>query len=1390
MMTCRNREIKASIRGDDFDLLRGAGDSPPSKRQGAESWAKLATVSEELSGEPPTPPEQVGPYRIESRIGFGGMGAVYRAYDRRLERTVAIKHVLPDAAETSNARERLRREARAVASLNHPAIVQIFDIVEMEDGDWIVMELVEGESLHSLVERGALGLVPAIQIAQEVAEGLAEAHDKGIVHRDLKTENVMVTRAGHAKILDFGLAKQLWKGPGDSTLSVQGSILGTGRAMSPEQAMGDTVDHRSDLFSFGSLLYEAITGAPPFGGSSIFHTLAQVCSERQKPAIEMNPEVPEELSRLVDRLLEKNPENRPADAGGVAEELGRFVTELGGGSEAPRFTQPSTVIPGPPRRDVSAVGTPTGGDPTPAVPRAVRGRERPFTRVETSSSIYIKTLVATALEVVDDGDGETGATPAPEVIDHHRRLLGNLLARIDGVRELGVAGDAGDAPGEGALLLFERPADAVRFALEYHERLSWLSEEVGVEVVARVGVHLAEVMAHGPSPPGTVELELEIDAETRQVPARLAEVAVAGQTLLTQGAFELARRTLAGVRVAGRGLRWESLGERAVEEEEEPAPIYAVVLEGSSLALEPSQVLAPVGDRRSGGAGRRWLTWAVTAVLVALVAVFGLLRFTGPSGGSGDGISPEARPAVAVLGFKNSSPSPEATAWLGTALAEMLGSELSAGETLRLIPGESVARMKLELDLEGSGSLARDTLVQVRRILGTDYVIAGSYTVVGIDGDRRLRIDLKLQDTRREGNPVAVSVTGEEAELFDLVAEAGAELRNKLGVEEPSLSQAQAVAAALPASREAAQHYSEGLELLRGFDAQAALEVLEQAVEADPDFALAHAALSEAWTALGYDLRAEESARRAYELAGELPEVDQRLIEGRYHEASAQWRKAIETYQALWRVFPDSVDYGLRLAGAQITAGRGREALATLERLHELPPPAGEDPRIDLMEGRAAYELFDYERDLAAAGRAERKGRELGARILVAEALQLRGQALMQLARIEEAEDALSDAERLFTEAGDRGKVAEVLDTRGVLRFLEGDLDRAEELMRQGLEIHQRTGNRKAVSVVLNHLALVEHIRGELAEARRLLAEAVEIAREIADRNAEAQYLDTTAWVALHQGELEEARELANRELALYRQIGSREGEGWGHYYLGQVALAAGELARAREEQEQAVAIAEEAGDPYQRGYVLQALGEVLLAAGELDAAAERLAESEDARIEFGERGPLAEARAASARLLLARGREAAAVELLRGVAEELRSLGNRDYEADARALLARALLAVGDLEGAEEAAEGARELGASSENPHVRLSVALATAEVGAARGRGREARRRLEAAVAEAERLGLVAAGLQLRLALGELELDAGLPGARPRLEELARDAKARGFERIAAEARERAG
>ncbi len=264
-------------------------------------------------------PFRLGGYRIESLLGRGGMGEVYLAYDERLHRHVALKRVRADGPPDAQAR--FRREAQAAARLNHPALVQIYDILGTEHGDCIVMEYVAGESVATLVKRGPLALAQALRLASAVADGLGEAHAKGLVHRDLKAENVLVTSTGQVKILDFGLALPLWGPSPASPLTQEGVLLGTVHAMSPEQASGRAVDHRSDLFALGVLLYELLTGRSPFRGTNLLDTLRRVTSEVPPPLTRERPEAPAELVALVDRLLEKEPERRPQSARLVAAEL-------------------------------------------------------------------------------------------------------------------------------------------------------------------------------------------------------------------------------------------------------------------------------------------------------------------------------------------------------------------------------------------------------------------------------------------------------------------------------------------------------------------------------------------------------------------------------------------------------------------------------------------------------------------------------------------------------------------------------------------------------------------------------------------------------------------------------------------------------------------------------------------------------------------------------------------------------------------------------------------------------------------------------------------------------------------------------------------------------------
>jgi len=249
------------------------------------------------------------------------MGAVWKAWDERLKRSVALKQILPEALDNPRHRERFRREAEAVARLNHPAIVRVYDLIETDSGNWIVMELVDGQTLQSLLKAGACDPRQVNRLGREIAEGLAEAHRHGFVHRDLKAANVMVTSTGHAKILDFGVAKQILPEAQETTLSISGAIVGTTYAMSPEQAMGLPLDPRSDLFSLGSLLYEMVTGVEPFRADTASATLARVCSFRQRPASSVRSEVPTGLSELIDRLLEKDPVHRPQSADDVVAAL-------------------------------------------------------------------------------------------------------------------------------------------------------------------------------------------------------------------------------------------------------------------------------------------------------------------------------------------------------------------------------------------------------------------------------------------------------------------------------------------------------------------------------------------------------------------------------------------------------------------------------------------------------------------------------------------------------------------------------------------------------------------------------------------------------------------------------------------------------------------------------------------------------------------------------------------------------------------------------------------------------------------------------------------------------------------------------------------------------------
>jgi hypothetical protein len=324
-------QVGRLLRPDEFDGL-----APPQSRGGAPS-AGIDPVSANPAGRcikfdflaPPSHPEmlgRLGRYEIEQLIGAGGMGIVLKGFDTELNRPVAIKALAPYLAHSGAARQRFAREARAAAAVVHEHVVAIHNVESEHEVPFLVMQYVPGRSLQDRVDReGPLTPAEILRIGIQAAAGLAAAHAQGVIHRDVKPANILLENGVERTLLtDFGLARAA----DDATLTHSGVVAGTPHYMSPEQASGEPADARSDLFSLGSVLYFMATGRPPFRAEKAIAVLHRICHDRHRPVWEINSEIPDELSDVIDRLLEKKPSRRFATAREVQDVLATTLSRL------------------------------------------------------------------------------------------------------------------------------------------------------------------------------------------------------------------------------------------------------------------------------------------------------------------------------------------------------------------------------------------------------------------------------------------------------------------------------------------------------------------------------------------------------------------------------------------------------------------------------------------------------------------------------------------------------------------------------------------------------------------------------------------------------------------------------------------------------------------------------------------------------------------------------------------------------------------------------------------------------------------------------------------------------------------------------------------------------
>ena len=451
--------------------------------------------------------------------------------------------------------------------------------------------------------------------------------------------------------------------------------------------------------------------------------------------------------------------------------------------------------------------------------------------------------------------------------------------------------------------------------------------------------------------------------------------------------------------------------------------------EVAAPAAAPSDVVPPAvlqppseqGTPQAQGSARLrlWQIAALAIIAIAFASYFAWRsRVADPQGTGSPGQALHRRKSVAVLGFQNVSGRADA-AWYSTAFSEMLRTELAAGDQLRIVEGETVDRMKSDLHLAETDSLARDSLQRIQKMVGADYVLLGSFTELGKDAGGQIRLDLRVQDTRSGDTLASVAETGTVDRMFDLVPRAGASVRPKLGAPPVSTEEAGGVRAMLPSNPEAARLYSQALAKLRVFDAMAARDLLRSSIAVEPYFAPAHSSLAAAWKMLGYEKDAKEEAQKAFKLASNLPREEQLSIEARYRELSSQWDDAIRLYQALWQSYPDNIEYGLRLASAQKSSGKAKDALATADSLRALPAPSRDDPRIDLAEASAAFALGNLKQSQDAATRAADKSQSLGSSHVLAKAKTAQAKVLFQQQEFPAALNLFRQSLDIYQQVGD-----------------------------------------------------------------------------------------------------------------------------------------------------------------------------------------------------------------------------------------------------------------------------------------------------------------------------------------------------------------------------------
>ncbi len=1165
--------------------------------------------------------------------------AVDPKLDRRIALKILSKGDALEPA-SAEAQSPIIREARAAAALDHPNVVAVFDVGEVGGTAYIAMELVEGVTLRAYVGDARVSTKRRVTWMLDVARALAAAHERGIVHRDIKPENVMVRGDGVLKVLDFGIARRMRVEPlglphPGSVITRDSAPIGTLRYMSPEQLEGARLDGRSDQFAWGVMALELLRGQHPWAAPATAVGLVDAILHARNPLLEEGAELPAAFVRAVERATSKRPAERfasmhellatlegddrlpaarvPPPQLGFASTSGAVI--FGDSSRRP-FEPGQTVAES--YEIVRLLGRGAMGEVYEALDgrygrrvalktvRADRSTDRRvldrFRREVELAQRVVHPNVVRVLDVCTHIE-EEGVEPilvlAMELLEGES--LADLLRRrgslsIAEARPI-VEQMAGGLAAAHAAGVVHRDFKTANVFLETGPRGTTRA------VVTDFGLSRSLVSRDQAA-------TLPADAVLVGTPAYMAPEQIAGESIDARVdvyafgivLFEMVTGRLPFVgdtpaETAMIRLSKPPPAPRSFVPELHPTWDTAIV---RCLARDPARRFATTTEalaalegsaREKRSTARRTALVAAGAVLLAggiliardrsrppqpAPAVLAVGSATAPVAASSSApVAPVARPAVAVWALFNASGDAR-TAWLGSALGEMLRTELSAGEAVRVVPGATVARAQRDLGVAEGGDLVRTDVARAAAMLGATVLVDGAYVAVGEEGRRRVRVDLHAKSAA--GDTLAsVAEAGSESELFELVERAAGQLRAAVHVPAPEAATVQMARAALPASEAASREFAQGTAAMQILDYATARGHFERAVALDAAAPLPHASLAAALLAMGYVAQGAEEAKAALDRATGISREQRLAIEAQYLQSTYDRQGCADRWQVLAGFFPDNVEYGLSLARAYLAAGEAGRAKDTIVLLRKLPGVEN-DPRLDLLAAESVAGS-DFKAMAAFARAALAKAKAAGSPSLALEAENALAGARGNLGEdLPTLADEYRRIERAYLEQGNQraallaamtvsraclrvgdvvGGVREArraveaakargypeMEAKAELRLAQAlrhqDKDAALEHLGRALSIARAIGDRGTEQGALNQRGILYSEAEKFAQARGPLEEAAKIAGAIGAKSEETDALDNLALVLANLGEPREALAVHERMAARYAETGN-----------------------------------------------------------------------------------------------------------------------------------------------------------------------------------------------------------------------------------------------------------